>query len=99
VFLCSMLCIVADVLKFLGETEERSSVTEKKFAIKTSPRKSLGGGRRRCSMTFEEEREFLAPWVGKAASGGILTVPPIHAALIKSLGLCGPLRQDKFSPK
>jgi len=37
-----MLCIVADVLKFFGQTKERPSVTEKKFAIKTSPGKSLG---------------------------------------------------------
>lgn len=48
--------------------------------------KKSWGGRRRCKMTLEEEYEFLAPWVEKAASGGILTVPPIHAALIKRLG-------------
>jgi len=44
------------------------------------------GGRRHCSMTIEEEREFLAQWEKLATVGGVLTVPPIHAALVKRLG-------------
>ena len=48
--------------------------------------KNLWGGRRHCSMTIEEEREFLAQWIDKATIGGVLTVPPIHAALVKRLG-------------
>jgi transposase len=44
------------------------------------------GGRRHCSMTIEEEREFLAQWEKLATIGGVLTVPPIHAALVKRLG-------------
>lgn len=44
------------------------------------------GGRRRCCLTIEEEREFLAQWESAAISGGVLTVPPIHAALVKRLG-------------
>ena len=48
--------------------------------------KNLWGGRRHCSMTIEEEREFLAHWIDKAIIGGVLTVPPIHAALVKRLG-------------
>ena len=44
------------------------------------------GGRRHCSMTVEEEREFLAQWEAKATVGGVLTVPPIHAALVERLG-------------
>lgn len=44
------------------------------------------GGRRHCSMTIEEEREFLAQWETLATVGGILTVPPIHAALVERLG-------------
>jgi hypothetical protein len=37
-------------------------------------------------MSIEEEREFLAQWIDKAIIGGVLTVPPIHAALVKRLG-------------
>jgi hypothetical protein len=48
--------------------------------------KNLWGGRRHCVMTIEEEREFLSQWTEKATTGGVLTVPPIHVALIKRLG-------------
>ncbi len=48
--------------------------------------KNLWGGRRRCVMTIEEEQEFLAQWMDKATIGGVLTVPPIHAVLVKRLG-------------
>ncbi len=44
------------------------------------------GGRRHCSMTVEEEKEFLSKWENLAAGGGVLTVPPIHAALVERLG-------------
>ena len=44
------------------------------------------GGRRRSSMTMEEEKEFLAQWEGRATIGGVLSVPPIHAALVERLG-------------
>jgi hypothetical protein len=53
--------------------------------------KNSWGGRRHCTMTIEEEREFLAQWVGKATIGGVLTVPPIHAALVERLGRDIPL--------
>lgn len=51
--------------------------------------KKLGntwGGRRRYTMTVEEEREFLRDWEVKAKEGGVLAVPPIHAALVEKLG-------------
>jgi len=48
--------------------------------------KNLWGGRRHCVMTIEEEKEFLAQWIDKATIGGVLTVPPIHAALVERLG-------------
>jgi transposase len=48
--------------------------------------KKTWGGRRNFSMTIEEEREFLSQWQEKAAAGGVLTVPPIHAALVERLG-------------
>jgi len=47
--------------------------------------KNSWGGRRHCSMTIEAEREFLAQWEEKATVGGVLTVPPIHAALVERL--------------
>ena len=53
--------------------------------------KKSWGGRRNCSMTFEEECEFLAQWEAKATSGGVLTVPPIHAALVERLGHAVPM--------
>ncbi len=48
--------------------------------------KNTWGGRRRYTMTVEEEKEFLHGWEVKAIEGGVITVPPIHAALIEQLG-------------
>lgn len=53
--------------------------------------KNSWGGRRHCTMTIEQEQSFLAEWVANAATGGILTVPPIHAALVEKLGYAVPL--------
>lgn len=44
------------------------------------------GGRRRASMSVEEEREFLQPWVELSADGGMLVVGPLRAALAQRLG-------------
>ena len=44
------------------------------------------GGRRRESMSIEEEREFLQPWVELSADGGMLIVGPLRAALAQRLG-------------
>jgi transposase len=48
------------------------------------------GGRRNCSMTIEEEREFLSQWADSATAGQVLSVPPIHAALVERLGHATP---------
>jgi len=53
--------------------------------------KRTWGGRRNSSMTIEEERLFLYQWQEQATRGGVLTVPPIHAALIERLGHTIPL--------
>jgi transposase len=53
--------------------------------------KKTWGGRRNSSMTIEEERKFLSQWQEQATSGGVLTVPPIHAALVERLGHAIPL--------
>jgi hypothetical protein len=41
-------------------------------------------------MTIEEEREFLSQWVVSATAGQVLSVPPIHAALVDRLGHATP---------
>lgn len=48
--------------------------------------KGSHGGRRRQTMTLEEEERFLRPWVEKAASAGMVIVPPLHEALEQQLG-------------
>jgi len=42
-------------------------------------------------MTIEEEQEFLSQWIDKATIGGVLTVLPIHEALVNRLGRNVPL--------
>jgi transposase len=49
------------------------------------------GGRRRYTMTIEEESEFLQNWEAKANEGGVLSVPPIHASLVEKLGRSIPI--------
>lgn len=44
------------------------------------------GGRRRQLMSLEDEQAFLALWVEKAKDGGVLVVPPIHAAYEELVG-------------
>ena len=44
------------------------------------------GGRRRAAMSVEQEREFLEPWAVSAATGGMLIVAPLRAALAQQLG-------------
>lgn len=44
------------------------------------------GGRRRESMSVEEEHEFLQPWVELSTDGGMLVVGPLRAALAQRLG-------------
>ena len=44
------------------------------------------GGRRRASLTPEEERNFLAPWEEASIGGEVLVAAPIRAALAQRLG-------------
>ena len=44
------------------------------------------GGRKRQNMTIAQEREFLAPFIAQAQTGGVLVVGQIKAALDKRLG-------------
>ena len=54
-------------------------------------RRNTWGGRRHYSMTIEEERDFLRTWEAKANEGGVLSVPPVHAALVGRLGRSIPM--------
>ncbi len=74
------------VAEILGTSQR--SVFRNRRDIRNQDDKSrkTWGGRRRFSMSLDEEREFLAQWVDKATAGGILSAPPIHAALAERLG-------------
>jgi hypothetical protein len=87
IILSSELSISADkTAEILGTSRRTVFRNRNEIRNQDDIKKKSWGGRRRCSMTFEEERQFLSQWEEKAAGGGILSVPPIHAALIKLLG-------------
>jgi transposase len=44
------------------------------------------GGRRQSLLTPEEESAFLKPWLARAATGNLVVVSPIRAALAQRLG-------------
>lgn len=75
--------LVSDILGISRRTvfRDRDNIRIQGDTVKKS-----WGGRRNCSMTVEEERDFLAQWEDLATVGGVLTVPPIHAALAERLG-------------
>lgn len=50
------------------------------------PTRPTPGGRRRQNMTVTQEREFLAPFLEQAKSGGVLVAGQIKAALDQRLG-------------
>jgi transposase len=52
----------------------------------TPRQKGSWGGRRRQLLSKQEEAAFLAEWSSTAEHGGVLIVPPMHAALEKRLG-------------
>lgn len=54
--------------------------------IAGAPDAPTAGGRKRQNMSLEEERAFLAPFLEHAATGGVLVVGQIKAALDKHLG-------------
>lgn len=73
----------------LGLSRGRVCVRRRQFrsaGAGVEPAIERRGGRRRELMTLDEEKAFLSPWIDKAASGGVLVVPPIHGALEKRVG-------------
>jgi transposase len=49
-------------------------------------RKRNWGGRRKSLLTREGEQKFLEPWLESAATGNLVVVSPIRAALAQHLG-------------
>ena len=87
VILSSELSISGDkIAEILGTSRRTVFRNRNEIRNQHVTKKKSWGCRRRCSMTFEEERQFLSQWEEKATAGGILSVLPIHAALIKRLG-------------
>ena len=76
----------ANVSELLGTSRSTTFRDRNKIRHQEDTPKKSWGGRRRCSLTLEEEREFLATFEAEAGAGGVLSVPPIHVALIKRLG-------------
>ncbi len=51
-----------------------------------APDAPTAGGRKRQNLSLQEEREFLAPFLEQAATGGVLVVGQVKAALDERLG-------------
>ena len=67
-------------------TVARFQVGFRKAARVPAPAAGNWGGRRRALLTPDEEKQFLAPWVGLARAGAMVVVSPIRAALSQRLG-------------
>jgi len=77
--------------EILGTSRRTVFRNRKNIRNQDGASKKPWGGRRRCSMAIEQEQEFLAQWEKKATIGGVLSVLPIHAALVERLGHDTPL--------
>lgn len=87
VILREVVGLDADMTAELLGTSRRTVFRDQDWMRNQDDRsKKQWGGRRHCCMTVEEEAEFLRQWEEKAAAGGVLSVPPIHAALVERLG-------------
>lgn len=70
----------------------RATVSRLRSSFKTTAEnpaekpKKKWGGRRNCWMSWEEEVAFLAPWIEGAASGTLVVVSPVRAALAQRIG-------------
>lgn len=72
--------------EILGASRRTVFRDRKEIRNQDASSKRSWGGRRRCSMTIEQEQDFLDQWEDKATEGGVLSVLPIHASLIERLG-------------
>jgi len=76
----------AQTAELLGVSRGTTFRDRRSIRNQDDSQKKSWGGRRRYTMSLEEEREFLASWEITARDGGILSVPPLHAALVERLG-------------
>lgn len=87
VLLTAELNLEADkAAEILGVSQRTLFRNRSSFRTQDRQPRNSWGGRRRFCLTIEQEREFLAQWESMATAGGILSVPPIHAALVERLG-------------
>ena len=80
---------LADTARVIGVSPGWACQLRRRFMqgrIAGSPDAPMAGGRKHQNMTEQEEREFLAPFFAQAASGGVLVVGQIKAALDQRLG-------------
>ena len=77
---------IADVLGIGIATVNRLQKEIRDEVTGKTPEKKPWGGRRRQTMLEEEEKAFLKQWEEQAEQGGVLAVPPIHAAIEKKVG-------------
>ncbi len=76
----------ADAARVLGISERTLFRYQADIRNQDAPPKASWGGRRNALLSPKEEEAFLAPWVAQAEHGGVLTVPPIHRALVDRVG-------------
>jgi transposase len=75
-----------EAAEFLGTSRRTVFRTRGKIRNQDDAHRKTWGGRRRCVLTVEEEKQFLLTWKAEAISGGVLSVPRIHVALTERLG-------------
>ena len=76
----------AHVLRVGRTTVARLQAAFRKHGAAVPPAARNWGGRRQSMLTPEEERAFMKPWVARAATGHLVVVSPIRAALAQRLG-------------
>jgi len=76
----------ANAARVLGISERTLFRYQADIRNQDAPPKASWGGRRNALLSPGEEEAFLSPWVAQAEHGGVLTVPPIHRALVDRVG-------------
>lgn len=80
---------LADTAQVIGVSPSWACQLRRRFIrgqVAGAPDAPTPGGRKRQNMSLKEECEFLAPFLEQAATGGVLVVGQIKAALDKRLG-------------
>ena len=83
--------LTAYVARILGISKRTLFRYQDEIRSQDSQSKASWGGRRNAHLTQEQEKAFLETWVRKAEQGGVLTVPPIHQALVELVGFDFPI--------